>query len=1081
MRPLSRARRLALTVRAHAPPPSEGSLLAWVRLQLCARTTEQWSVEEDATLEADGVLDGPGRSIRYHPRIAHDLPVFRRVLAHELGHFVLHPRLRSSEPDPLGEFAAEDLAGRTSRFDWEETDAEAFAYELLCPAAEVLASWFAAPGANVDALAAQFSVPRDIAAVQLSRALADVCDGSPKSIALPPCTQGQLDAARAPGVAVYLDAGPGTGKTRTLIERVRWLVEDQGCRPEGILVLSFSNTAVGTVRERLFSLSEDWGGRVTVSTVHSLASEVVRRHRLVLGYRRAPTILDEADQVRRVRDLLCEEAWPSLLDPFRVVDSIDDLRRMLRARAVKRARLQWFSMAGNSESSMAEPPELERFACALSARHKAEHKVTFDELVELASEALTNPELAALWRSRYRHVVVDEAQDLAPASLYLILMLAPLEQPAWFAGDHRQRICGFQGADPNIVPWIRRYYGAQLWEVALKDNHRTEPEGVGSLNEIARSVDPGEQTSWQATRAPSAGDRPRGSAKFEVQGKAEGVATVVGLASAAIAAGAGRRDLVVLTRHNADAANAVRALRLSGITAFVPGGLDIDDVAGDLATMLDPGLLGPMASRVRAEYWKGRAEGRPAALTVARVREIVDASPPQLRRAPGAEPEPHTDASEDFAFDTLIRFLFEDGGYLRAVLTQRGLVPDPRLAQIATVSLMARGVHSHSAPRRHRRHLAQLILANCLGAPPLDSCRGGAIDGVRVMTIHQAKGREFEHVIALLTTPQSDGTVGPSSDHRWTPVACEAFVAASRGIRRTEFVLVHGREDNPFAAPLAALRPEATTPVAVQCAAPTLSFAAGSLWSPAVGLAVDGGFWRRDWCAMSAFVRSTLRVRRPNRDERLEVDALRLLKLRLREGFEGALEGTKTTQPIELPAPWTERIERLASQLRSALENAGVSNAIAAALTFSHDGEGRPLVVQLPVVGARFGEGNRTDTVILLTRGQAGPVDRGIVEGLADAVRYFLRPSAPRPKRLTVLTTGASLIDEKLGIAVRRLTQGTMDMSRPRVDLLISLRQGAVPAVPESYGCGRCSARLLCPAYHLPSAASPNPAPPPVA
>ena len=239
------------------------------------------------------------------------------VLAHERGHLELHPRVRraSGRPDPIqGSAYYGDGAPGTARYHRhtrEEAEATAFATEYVCPSADVFRRWEA--GETVAGLAEAFGASLGLIRVQLTQALFDLAvadDTESASGAIADNEQRRRDdpvqqeAAQHLGSPALVRAGPGTGKTATLIRRLAFLL-DRGEAPESILVLTFSNDAAQEIRDRLERRFDAHVARtVDVQTFHGFGWSVLRSYGDRVGLGDDARILDEAGSEALVRDLI---------------------------------------------------------------------------------------------------------------------------------------------------------------------------------------------------------------------------------------------------------------------------------------------------------------------------------------------------------------------------------------------------------------------------------------------------------------------------------------------------------------------------------------------------------------------------------------------------------------------------------------------------------------------------------------------------------------------------------------------------------------------------------------------------------
>lgn len=272
---------------------------------------------------------------------------------------------------------------------------------------------------------------------------------------------GSGDLAPDQQAAVLHGSGPariiapaGSGKTRTLTARVRHLVEDRQIEPELICALAYNNRAAAEMRERI-------GRRpgLEVRTIHSLGWEILRQaHGDLL-------LLDEREQRRRLEGMVeaPRRQNTDIIGPY--LEALGEVRIGLRPpEEVEAFRddVPGFSVV------------FEKYRSLLAARREAD----FDEQVYGAISALlTMPDLRRHWQDRCRHVVVDEFQDLTPAYLLLIRLLASPGLNVFGVGDDDQVIYGYLGADPEfLIDYESLFPGAASHP--LEVNYRCPPQVV---------------------------------------------------------------------------------------------------------------------------------------------------------------------------------------------------------------------------------------------------------------------------------------------------------------------------------------------------------------------------------------------------------------------------------------------------------------------------------------------------------------------------------------------------------------------------------------------------------------------------
>src|SRR5438876_411978 len=279
-----------------------------------------------------------------------------------------------------------------------------------------------------------------------------------------------------PGPALVI-AGAGAGKTRTLIYRVAFLLE-QGIPADRILLLTFTNKAAKEMMRRVADLlggdiSALWGG-----TFHSVGNGILRRHADLLGYARDFTILDRED----ARDLIAaclDEAGIDLKDAdFPKADVLADI----------------FALAVNTEKSVAQileeqyvyfsprAPQIEEVGRRYAERKRAAGVMDFDDLLVLWLRLLReHAEISEQYQRRFQFILVDEYQDTNKLQSDLIDLLAARHHNVMVVGDDSQSIYSWRGANfQNILQFPQRHPAARIYKI--ETNYRSTPEILSLAN-----------------------------------------------------------------------------------------------------------------------------------------------------------------------------------------------------------------------------------------------------------------------------------------------------------------------------------------------------------------------------------------------------------------------------------------------------------------------------------------------------------------------------------------------------------------------------------------------------------------------
>ncbi len=270
----------------------------------------------------------------------------------------------------------------------------------------------------------------------------------------------QAVAEHAGGPLLVL-AGPGTGKTTTLVEAVTRRIE-QGTDPERILVLTFSRKAAMELRDRMTARVGTTGAAPQATTFHSFCYALLRAHQDPEAYAEPLRLLSGPEQDVMVRELLAGDAEDARLGVGRISWPLD-LRACLTTRGF--ADEVRAVLARSRELGLGEA-ELKRFAegvqrpdWAAAAHFLADYLDVLDlrgvldyaELVHRAVLLAERPEVGEALRRRYEVVFVDEYQDTDPSQVRLLRQLAGGGRDLVAVGDPDQSIYAFRGADINGI------------------------------------------------------------------------------------------------------------------------------------------------------------------------------------------------------------------------------------------------------------------------------------------------------------------------------------------------------------------------------------------------------------------------------------------------------------------------------------------------------------------------------------------------------------------------------------------------------------------------------------------------------
>ncbi|HEY1673761.1 MAG TPA: ATP-dependent DNA helicase [Streptosporangiaceae bacterium] len=329
----------------------------------------------------------------------------------------------------------------------------------------------------------------------------------------------QQQVVQHSGGPLLVLAGPGTGKTATIVETVAHRIEARHVDPARVLVLTFSRKAAGELRERIAGRLHRTIREPLAFTFHSYAYALVRREFLLTG-EELPRLLSGPEQLLEVRRLLRGEIadgaahWPGALRPALATRGFAEELRDFLLRAAERGldgrRVSVLGRQHRREDWVAAGRFLDRYAARFDLAPVAAYD--YAEIVRIAASLLSRASIRQREREAYDMVLVDEYQDSDPAQESLLQALAGDGRELIAVGDPDQSIYAFRGADVRAITEFpvrfRAPDGSPAPVVALGTNRRSGPVLIAASRRIARRL-PAAPT---ADSAPAVHSAPTGSA-----------------------------------------------------------------------------------------------------------------------------------------------------------------------------------------------------------------------------------------------------------------------------------------------------------------------------------------------------------------------------------------------------------------------------------------------------------------------------------------------------------------------------------------------------------------------------------------
>ncbi len=739
--------------------------------------------EGDSLLHgARAVLDRRFRIIYFVDNVE---PEERAVLiAHELGHLYVHDTdgayvcsrsdMNGSAPEsaaPIGLQRVENYGARERR----ELQANVFSRELLLPR-ELARELYLTQGLRASQIARNLKLPIDLVRQQLLDTLLipaypneDTPDIEDIDLSL---DSSQEESAHVEHGPLLLEAGPGTGKTRTLVSRIVWLIKN-GADPASILALTYSNKVAQELAERVVLFTHQDAANIWTGTFHAFGLELLKQNHQHFGLSPDIRLLDGSDAVEILEELLPTlplNHYRNLQDPtVHLKDMLGAISRakdeMVGPKKYKDLAAAMLASAVDEKSQEAAEKAME-VARVYEAYEKtlSEHKlVDFGDLVMKATLLLeSNADVRSATRLRHRHVLVDEYQDVNRASARMLMALAADGERLWVVGDARQSIYRFRGASSlNMNEFGNDFKGAI--RKALQMNYRSGREITGLLSTFAQSMK-ASQNATPLKLEPKRGNLGHGPQILV----APDFQTEASLLAAKIRElernGVGLREQAVLCRTNSRLAELAEELELREIPVLHLGSLFERNEVRDMMSVLSFAVDPQGSSLTRVACFPSYKIPLEDVVTVFRARAQADVE--ALAFIPHAVNELTLSArgkagllaldrdlkgvkKESFPWAVLSDYLLERSDYLAPVITSRRVSDQMKCIALWQFMNFIREQPVAGRGLPIRRVLERALRLVLLGDErDLRQIPASAIhiDAVRMLTIHGSKGLEFEAV-----------------------------------------------------------------------------------------------------------------------------------------------------------------------------------------------------------------------------------------------------------------------------------------------------------------------------------------------
>lgn len=280
----------------------------------------------------------------------------------------------------------------------------------------------------------------------------------------------QLDAVRVTEGPALIIAGPGSGKTTVLTNRIKFLIEEHKVAPEEILVITFSKAAALEMRTRFYSMCEDSFYPVTFGTFHSVFFQIIHTQ---YHYNTSHILT-----LQKKRELMRLALKRSRIIDYPENELVDTLLKEV-------AYYKNTNVSADFKSDTNINSEMWKIAYKQYRDLQiAENKIDFEDMLLIVRNLFRkNREVLTHYRSIYKYILIDEYQDINDIQYDCVRMLAGDRANLWVCGDDDQSIYGFRGANPKIMlSFTNDYPNAAV--VKLTDNYRSSKRIVEAAGKV---------------------------------------------------------------------------------------------------------------------------------------------------------------------------------------------------------------------------------------------------------------------------------------------------------------------------------------------------------------------------------------------------------------------------------------------------------------------------------------------------------------------------------------------------------------------------------------------------------------------
>lgn len=546
----------------------------------------------------------------------------------------------------------------------------------------------------------------------------------------------QLEAIKSIEGPLLVLAGAGSGKTRVLTTRIAYLISEIGINPYNILAITFTNKAAKEMKDRVINMLGSISRNIQISTFHSFGVTILRENCEKLGYKENFTILDSDDVLTVIKKILKELN----LDP-----------KEYNPKAIR-------NQISGAKNGILSPSEYERYANTdfekkvtlvyekYEKKLKTNNSVDFDDLLLLPINLFRMyPEVLKKYQERFEYILIDEYQDTNEAQYLLVKMLSAKHKNICVVGDESQSIYSFRGSNyRNILNFERDYKNCKT--VLLEQNYRSTSNILNAANDVIKNnKQRKDKNLWTEN-----GDGDKITYHRSLDEKDEAYYTMTEIKKL-IDSGVSRDKIAVLYRTNAQSRTMEEALLRENIPYKVIGSFyfynrkEIKDLISYLKLIYNPSddisLMRTINTPKRGIGDKTVADlSDKANLYGISMFEAIDSGKPlEFKKVI----EELIKEKDNLSLTELVDLVLNKSGMKEELIKEKTIESEIRLENLEEFKSITRNFEENVGIVSLEEFLLEISLVADMNEHKND------VDVVTLMTVHSAKGLEFDYVFII--------------------------------------------------------------------------------------------------------------------------------------------------------------------------------------------------------------------------------------------------------------------------------------------------------------------------------------------